>query len=300
MSNLLKGNIMTSILEDLNLATRINSKFNIEELIDLNKKLEKENKYKPLLLSDIELSTKTAEIIYLFAEIAKPFKDKIGGEKLDSIQSWLNKRNISNKYIPGIGKIVNQVESPRIILVSHIDLIRKFQKGFEEGNTHSFLTTKNDKYIIQGGLDNTITNSVALLAIEHLLKNNYSDVELVLTEGEEVGMIGMSNYIKEFTDKSNNAFFINLDVTNEGWKQNASVEYDKPSFTMLKQLQNILSDHDAYFTHERVCDDTDAINRHGCAGFSFCIPTKDIIHSYENKAYIHTLEGYFDGIVTAT
>lgn len=251
-----------------------------------------------LSIDELDITEKTRSIISLFSEIAKPFKDNEGGPKLDAIQAWLNSRNISNEYIPGIGKIVNKVDNPRLILVSHIDLIRKFQKGFEAGNTHEIVNSKKEVPMIKGALDNTITNSVALLAIEDLIKNGITDIELVLTEGEEVGLTGMRKYLEVFGEKSANAFFVNLDVTNEGWKRNSSVEYDKPSFNMLKQLQAILSDHNAYFTHNRVCDDVDAINRSGYSGFSYCLPTKDLIHSYDNKAYIHTLEGYLEGLIS--
>lgn len=230
--------------------------------------------------------------------IAKPYKDKEGGPKLDSIQQWLNERDMYNEYIPGIGKIVNQIDNPRIILVSHIDLIRKFQKGFAEGNTHEIITSKKGNEIIKGALDNTITNAVAMLAFEKIIQEEIFDIELVLTEGEEVGCIGMDNYLKEFPEKAQNAFFINLDVTNEGWKQHSSVEYDKPSFNMLKQLQELLKEHDAFFTGDRVGDDIDAVNEHKCSGLSYCLPTKDLIHSYENKAYVHTLEGYYYGLLS--
>lgn len=237
-------------------------------------------------------------IISLFSLIAKPFKDKEGGEKQVEIQNWLNQKGIRNEYIPGIGKIVNQLENPRIILVSHMDLIRKFQKGFAEGETHILQRTKKGNIHIKGALDNTITNAVALLALEYLLQQGIEDVELVLTEGEEVGMKGMDAYIKAYKDKAKNAFFINLDVTNEGWKLHSSVEYDKPSFHMLKQVQKHLKEHKAFYTGNRVCDDTDAVNDNGCFGFSFCLPTKDLIHSYENKACVYSLEGYFNGLVS--
>jgi hypothetical protein len=265
---------------------------------DISELLKITNTNNSLSIDELDITEKTRSIISLFAEIAKPFKDNEGGPKLDAIQAWLNSRNISNEYIPGIGKIVNKVDNPRLILVSHIDLIRKFQKGFEAGNTHEIVNSKKEVPMIKGALDNTITNSVALLAIEDLIKNGITDIELLLTEGEEVGLIGMRKYLEVFSEKSANAFFVNLDVTNEGWKKNSSVEYDKPSFSMLKQLQAILSDHNAYFTHNRVCDDVDAINRSGCSGFSYCLPTKDLIHSYDNKAYIHTLEGYLEGLIS--
>jgi hypothetical protein len=237
------------------------------------------------------------KIIELFSEIAKPFKDKEGGPKQEIIQAWLNERGLRNEYIPGVGKVINQVDNPRVILVSHMDLIKKFQKGFEENKVYEIIQSKKGKDLIQGALDNTITNAVALLALEHIVGEGIADIEVVLTEGEEVGMVGMTNYIKMFPDKSSNTFFVNLDVTNEGWGKHFSVEYDKPNYHMLKQVQGILSEHKSFFTGSRVCDDIDAVNSADCCGFSYCLPTKDIIHSYKNKARVDSLSGYLEGLI---
>jgi hypothetical protein len=238
------------------------------------------------------------KIIDLFAEIAKPFKDKEGGPKLDAVQKWLNDRELVHEYIPGIGTIINPLENPRIILVSHMDLIRKFQKGFAEGNTHQLVTSNKGVEQIKGALDNTITNAVALLALEELLERNITDIELVLTEGEEVGMHGMEAYIKAHPLKSRASFFVNLDVTNEGWKKHISIEFDKPSFHILKRFQQLLETEHTHYTTSRVGDDTDAILENDCFGFSYCLPTKETIHSYENKATLESLTGYFNGLVS--
>jgi len=234
-------------------------------------------------------------IIELFEKIALPFKDKEGGPKLNSIQEILVEQNIDSTYIPGEGLIVNEVEKPRIILVSHMDLINKFRKGFADCKIYEILD-KDSEEIIKGALDNTITNAVAILVLMELLKNNINDVELFLSEGEEVGMVGMENYLNARGDIAKNAFYINLDVTNEGWKQNISIEYDKPNFNVYKQRMNILKDLNAFSTGDRVCDDTDAVISAGCSGYSYCLPTKGTIHSYKNSAYTKTLEPYAKGL----
>lgn len=233
-------------------------------------------------------------VISLFTFLSKPCRDREGGPKLDAIISYLSEKQISHFYEPGIGVIVNPQENPRIILTSHMDLIRTFQKGFEEGQICRIV--EEDGLYLQGALDNTITNAFAILALEEILLT-HSDVELVLTEGEEVGMVGMRNYLRMYPDKSVNAFFVNLDVTNDGWGKDASVEYDRPSEYILRESQKILSFINPHFTNYRVCDDIDAVNSAGCSGFSYCLPTRNMIHSYSNMTDITIFTNYFLGLV---
>ena len=84
--------------------------------------------------------------------------------------------------------------------------------------------------------------------VTELLSKGISDVELLLSEGEEVGFIGMDGYLKKYSDKSDKTFFVNLDVTNEGFKKYGSIEYDRPNFSMLKQVQGLLKDQKMFFT----------------------------------------------------
>lgn len=231
------------------------------------------------------------EIIDLFREIALPFKDKEGGPKLDKLQEIFANLNIESVYTEGEGLLVNNIPDPEIIIVSHMDLIKRFQKGFEEGTVFELVTEEDNDFIV-GALDNTITNAVAILVLQKLLEKNKRKVSLLLSEGEEVGMIGMRNYLRARGEAAKEPFYINLDVTNEGWKKNASVEYDKPNFYILRQMKKLLKKNDVFFTNDRVCDDTDAINSADCNGFSLCLPTKGNIHSYKNKAFVNTLEEY--------
>lgn len=239
------------------------------------------------------------EIIGLFKEIALPFKDKEGGLKADKIIEILNRDNIPCEYIPDKGIFVNKIKNPRIMILSHIDLIGKFRKGFMEDKVYNILDSEDpenkfQKEIITGALDNTITNAIAILVFKELYKVD-KNIMLFLTEGEEIGSTGLKNYLKT-KKKANNIFFINLDVTNEGWNQNGSIEYDRPNFYILNQLKNILVDKNIYFTGERVGDDIDAVNRFDCSGFSYCLPTKDTIHSYKNKALTETLVPYAEAL----
>ena len=234
-------------------------------------------------------------IIDLFNRISLPMKDSEGGAKVEEIIKFLLENGISSRYVPGQGILANEVPSPDKILMAHIDLIPLFRRGFsqEPRQVYELKTTKKGDEVIVGALDNTICDAVALLAFVKLFnEEKIPNVTLFLSEGEEVGFIGASAFIRENKERLKDTFFVNLDVTNEGWGYSGSIEYDKPNFGILKLMQKELED--CFFTGERVCDDTDAVNREGLAGFSFCLPTKDLIHSYKNRAKTKTLEPYFD------
>jgi hypothetical protein len=242
------------------------------------------------------MEEKTLEILELFELIAKPFKDREGGPKLDIIQEYLKDLNIKSEYEPGIGLIINKKENPEITVVSHMDLINKFQKGFENGTTFTI-----EEGYIKGALDNTLTNAVALVVFKDILNENPDkNIELFLSEGEEVGLIGISNYLEKYNKKSKNTFFINLDVTNDSWGYDISIEYDKPDFLTVKNIQEKLNELNINIQGQRFCDDTDAINSKNCKGFSFCIPTLKTIHSYKNKAKQSSIYPYYKGLKILT
>ena len=235
------------------------------------------------------------QIIDLFDRISLPMKDAEGGAKVEEIIKFLSENGIESRYVSGQGILANEVPSPDKILMAHIDLIPLFRRGFsqEPRQVYELKITKKGDEVIVGALDNTICDAVALLAFVKLFnEGKIPNVTLFLSEGEEVGFIGASAFIRENKERLSDTFFVNLDVTNEGWGYSGSIEYDKPNFDILKLIQKELED--CFFTGERVCDDTDAVNREGLAGFSFCLPTKDVIHSYKNRAKTKTLEPYFD------
>jgi hypothetical protein len=230
---------------------------------------------------------KNSEVISLFSDILKPHIQGEGGLKLLALKEFLEKHNISYEYDGKIGLIINKQDNPRLVCVSHMDLITTFSRGAAEGKT--FLV-KGD--LIGGALDNTITNAASLISYLHLLKEGVTDIELLLSEGEEVGLVGMRNYIKTYNQKSKKTFFVNLDVTNDGWGKDVSIEFDKPNFDLIKQFQEIGKGFDLYFTPNRFCDDTDAILDADCNGLSICLPTANIIHSYNSCATLKSLENY--------
>lgn len=235
------------------------------------------------------------KIINLFERIALPMSNKEGGAKVDEIIKFLSENGIKSRYVPGQGILANEVSEPEKVLMAHIDLIPLFQRGFslEPRNIYSLKVNKKGDEVIVGALDNTICNAVALLAFVKLFnEGKIPNVTLFLPEGEEVGLIGSSAYIKENLDRLQNTFFVNLDVTNEGWDKSVSIEYDRPNFEILKILQQNLEN--CHFTRYRVCDDTDSVNEADLAGLSFCLPTKGVIHSYKNKAKTKILEPYFN------
>lgn len=229
------------------------------------------------------------KILETFGLFCQPYKDEKGGPKLEAVSNFLE--NISKEWVPGIGLIVNKQENPKKVVVSHMDLIKTFRKGFAENKTFEIVDGE-----VVGALDNTITNAVlAEIIIELRDTDALQDIEFLFSEGEEVGMIGMKNYLKAHKQRVEKAFFINLDVTNEGYDKHVSLEYDKPNFSVIKQFQRLIGEH-SHFTGDRVCDDTDAIIRADCHGLSVCLPTSNTIHSYKNKCRIESLSIYKEAL----
>jgi len=225
------------------------------------------------------------EILKIMSLISKPFKNG-QGEKEATIINILKSKNPI--YMEGIGIIVPAKKTRKIVVVSHIDLIKKFNKGFSVDKT--FLLKKDENKII-GALDNTLTNAVLIETIKNLEKQGLDDnIEYLFTENEEIDLGGMKNYMilnKEFIK---DIFFINLDVTYENWGHPASIEYDNPSFNICKQIKSKIKDQN--ITIDRDEDDLSAVLRNKGYGFSYCVPTKGNIHSYNNYANLDQIEKY--------
>lgn len=237
---------------------------------------------------------KKEKILELFTTLCKGYKDEDpNSPKLLAIQDWMKERGMTYNYIPDVGLFSNiDIHNPpKIIIMAHIDLIPLFSKGFENNR----MPVITDTHVI-GGLDNTICNAVALLVFEELIKRSVTNVGLFLSEGEEVGCDGARNFLRYTRKFLQNTFFVNLDVTNEGYGLSGSFEYDEPNPAICRQLVNQFKDT-MFYTQERVCDDTDMVNAAELNGFSYCLPTKDNIHSYKNKAKLKSLEPYAEGLL---
>jgi len=232
------------------------------------------------------------KILEIFEKLCVSHKDYLSeerSEKLVTITEFLKTEKIQYEYIDKIGLIVNKQEKPEKVVVSHMDLIPLFNNSFIEG----IKGIKLGKECISGPLDNTITNAVMLLAIKKLKNSN---VEFLFSEAEEIGFFGVREYLKENRDRLKDSFFINLDVTSEGYKYAASVEYDCCNFENLKKVQALKKNF--FFTADREGDDMCEIKRQGFHGFSYCLPTKNNIHSFKNKARLESLEPYYQGLIS--
>lgn len=252
-----------------------------------------ENEYPEIKLSDLEKGFHH-EIIRLFSDISKPFNNG-KGEKEKVILDILAPYNAVYEEKIGI-RIPSIKETPDIVVVSHIDLISTFNKGFAKDKIYSLGRTPDKGDIIIGALDNTITNAVVMLSLIKLREEGLAqNVEFLFTEGEEIDLLGMKAYLKKYGNKP---FFINLDVTNDNQDKHISLEYDEPSWKISKQIKKLSKNNDftVGFTKERVGDDTDAVLEAKGKGFSYCLPTWKTIHSYKNYTLIKNLVPYYEGL----
>ena len=225
---------------------------------------------------------KEKDIIKLFDILCLPFNDGNGYKEKLFLQIY-KLLGIDASYEKGIGVVVPAKKDKKRVVVSHMDLIPSFNKGFKDSKKYAIEENK-----LIGALDNTITNAVAMIVSYH---TSSEDTEFVFTEGEETGFFGMKEYMKQkhFDD----LFYINMDVTNDSWKYNASIEYDEPCWEICCQINKNI---EAGFTKDRVCDDLDVVVDNNGYGLSYCLPTKKTIHSWNNYTLIEKLEPYLNGL----
>jgi len=234
------------------------------------------------------------DIINTFDLLCLPHKEYCGKNdslKLEKLKELLDNEGVEYEYNEKQGLIVNKQEKPKKVIVSHMDLIQLFNSGFKEDQKFKV----SDK-CITGALDNTITNAVMLLTIKKLKEDNMLEgTEFLFSEAEEIGFYGVRDYLHKNANRLKDSFFINLDVTNEGYGYSASVEYDCCNFENLKKIQKL--NQNFFYTMDREGDDMCEIKRQGYHGFSYCLPTKKGIHSYRNKARLDSLEPYLNGLL---
>lgn len=227
------------------------------------------------------------DIIKVFETLCLPF-DKGKGLKEQMFLKIFKLAELKAEYVNEVGVIVPATEEKQIVVVSHMDLIPSFNKGFNRKKKYELGKDSKGNDIISGALDNTMTNAVAMIAAIH---NKNPHVEFVFTEGEETGFWGMKAYMREFHKKE--LFYINMDVTNDAWENHVSIEYDEPNFNICKQVASAMN---AGFTTDRVCDDLDVVVDKNGYGFSYCLPTNKTIHSWKNYTIIDKLVPYLEGL----
>lgn len=234
-----------------------------------------------------------------FKEIARPFNEGLNileNSKENIILNILKEYN--PKYHDGIGIIVPaETENPTKILVSHIDLVYPFQKGFSKGKDFAIVESENgEDERMYGALDNTLTNAFLIIAIKELREVGLAkDIEFLFTEGEESGMTGMRNYMINKFPSKNDPFFINLDVTNDNQPYSGSIEFDYPCLSISREINENVEDMG--FTNYRFADDVSAIVGHTHKAFSYCIPTWNYCHTYESFTLVNKLQPYYNGLL---
>lgn len=232
-----------------------------------------------------------------FSSIAKPFykgNPDYSNSKENIVLELLKDFNAS--YVQGVGIIVPAVLPVTKVIISHIDLVGVFQHGFQEDRVFEIKNIQDEDFLY-GALDNTITNSFLINAIKELRNKGLAkDVEFVFTEGEETGFTGIREYMKNHFNRNRNPFCINLDVTNDNWDFNASIEFDRPDINICVQIEKALPGK-CGFTHRRFPDDTGGVLQGGGNGFSYCIPTQNYCHTYDSRTLVSNIVPYYDGLL---
>jgi len=244
------------------------------------------NTLTPALISNLD-------IVALFSRLNLPYVDRDGGQKLPQMLKELETVTYTKTFTPGLGLVVNKQENPRMVIMSHMDLVTPFNRGFENKRSYELY-----EKTLTGALDNTITNTMLILLIRELESLGIHDIEYVFSEGEESGLWGCTEYMKQNKDHAENALFINLDVTHDGFGTCGSIEFDSPLKSELKDICAALVPlHKSYHIQNvRDFDDMNAILRYGGKGFGYCLPTEGNMHSFANSCDFFKLYDYYTGL----
>lgn len=244
---------------------------------DITKRAEK-------VISSAKLNNKEG-VINIFEMISLPFNGE--SYKRAVFEKIFELAGVKGEYIDDLGYIIFSKNRTKKTVVSHMDLIPLFNRDFKKGKVYEI---KDNKLI--GALDNTFTNAVVINSILNLKEGNaLDDTTFLFTKDEETNQYAMRNYMKMY---GNEQFIINLDVTNEGMCSNMSIEYDEPSWHICKEIYKNLDN--PYFTKDRECDDLDEVLEAKGYGLSYCIPSKKLIHSYNNYTHLDKIEPYMRGL----
>jgi len=222
--------------------------------------------------------------------IINRFESLLVEDKVEKISSIIKELGLSYMYEEGIGIIVNKQDKPNKVIFSHYDLIPLFSHAIIDNGA----LYKVNNETVEGALDNTITNAILIEALCDLNSEDLSGVEIVFTDMEEIGFIGAKNYIRKYIDRIKDSLFINLDVTNEGYGYSGAIEYDLWTDDLVEKIKSL--DINFHYTKNRVGDDLCAVVYNNLHGFSYCLPTKNLIHSFKNRCRKESLVPYKEGL----
>lgn len=227
--------------------------------------------------------------------------------------------------------IEDKLKDTSLIVISHIDNIKKFNKvEVQEKLTKQLLDIKgyeeHDQKII-GALDNTITNAI-LVSIMQMRKVNFSDdcndVMFFFSLGEEdadEGGFDESNGVAKFMDKfhtdilENNIKVLNLDVTAKEYheyKNDAKtplfIEYDNTLKEEKLRVSEKYSPLASLILYDELTDDIqfceygedgtgadlEDVTKYNIWGVTVALNTYGEIHSKKNFTYMKHIDKYFN------
>ena len=269
---------------------------NVKEIKIIGKKKSKQTPEVSFNKDDIQSRVKTIlsapvstqGIIDTFEALCVPFDQEC--ERREFYLSIFHSAGIDAYWDDSMGVIIPPEKKLKKTIVSHMDLIKVFNKGFRKGK----VITSLDDIKLTAALDNTITNAVL---IKSLLTKRDKNTAYLFTLDEETHQYAMRDYMKKFGTKQ---FVVNLDVTDVGISQfgnkesDVSIEFDEPNWSICKQLEGGLVNPS--IQKERECDDLDEVVKAGGYGFSYCLPTGNNIHSYKNWCFVDSIQPYYNGL----
>ena len=268
---------------------------------------------------DIDSSPKVKSILECLDELGLDYiQDKRYGI---IVANSFNKEHENNNKA-----IKEKLEEVDLIVVSHIDMISKFNKK-EVLDKFKDDFSKLDKLEdeISGPLDNTITNATLLALLALRVKNlsdDCKDIMVIFSIGEEDKAergFKEKNGTEKFMDKFVNHLkddvkFINLDVTAMEYhdykndeKIVAFIEYDDTfvknklenhKYSKLDIFENLDIDENIMFCdygEDGTSDDLEEIAAYEeMFGFTLGLNTYGTIHSLKNRTTVRNIDSYFN------
>lgn len=267
---------------------------------------------------DIDSSPKVKSILECLDELGLDYiQDKRYGI---IVANSFNKEHENNNKA-----IKEKLEEVDLIVVSHIDMISKFNKK-EVLDKFKDDFSKLDKLEdeISGPLDNTITNATLLALLALRVKNlsdDCKDIMVIFSIGEEDKAergFKEKNGTEKFMDKFVNHLkddvkFINLDVTAMEYhdykndeKIVAFIEYDDTfvknklenhKYSKLDIFENLDIDENIMFCEyeDGTSDDLEEIAAYEeMFGFTLGLNTYGTIHSVKNRTTVRNIDSYFN------